>query len=105
MATAKEIARAIDRVSDQRSFLQALLAEALGWKVPDHIEQVQDIAYGWSADDLRAAGIDRRLTDGQTWQIQVQAHGQPWGIFLLEFQSDAHFTARGGLTGATGTLR
>ena len=105
MATNNNIQRAIGRVSDQLSFLQTLLADTLGWQIPDHIEQVDEIAYGWSADELRAAGLERKLVAGQAWQIQALSPNQPWGIFLLEFASDAHFTARGGLHGATGSLR
>ena len=51
----------------------------------------------------RTSGVQawiRRLIDGQAWQIQALRHDQPWGIFLLEFANDAHFTAGGGLHGA-----
>ena len=42
---------------------------------------------------------------GRRGRSDRYGHGQPWGVFLLEFASDAHFTTRGGLYGATGTLR
>jgi hypothetical protein len=49
------------------------------------MEKIPDIAYGWSADDLRAQGLEKHLPDGQIWQIQPFRNQQPWGIFLLEY--------------------
>ena len=105
MVASRDIERAVARVVDQQSFVQILLTETLGWDIPDGVERVEDIAYGWTSDDLRAADLGRPLVEGQAWQIQAQAPSQPWGVFLLQFQDGAHFTHRGGLTGATGTLR
>ena len=56
-------------------------------------------------DELRTSGLEGRLVEGQAWQLQAQTANQPWGVFLLEFQNAAHFTNKGGLAGATGTLR
>ena len=105
MVAAKEVERAVARVADQQSFVQILLTDALGWNISDGAERVEDIAYGWTPDDLRAAGLEQRLVDGQVWQIPAQAHDQPWAVFLLQFQNAAPFTHRGGLAGATGALR
>ncbi len=57
-------------VHDQASFLQDLLGRTLDWPVEQGIERVEDIAYGWSQDDLRAQGLDEQLIDGQAWQFQ-----------------------------------
>ncbi|HEY7154293.1 MAG TPA: DNA methyltransferase [Gemmataceae bacterium] len=105
MVAAKTIHEALTRVTDQRSFLQELLVGALEWEIPDGVERIDDISLPWSQEELRARGLENRLVDGHAWQIQAQRHGQPWGIFLLEFASEAPFTERGGLHGATGTLR
>jgi type I restriction-modification system DNA methylase subunit len=105
MVAPKDIERAVRQVRNQESFVQGLLAGALEWSIPDGVERIEDVSLPWSEEELRARGLDGRLVDGKAWQIQALRHGQPWGIFLLEFGSDAHFTARGGLYGATGTLR
>jgi hypothetical protein len=105
MVAPQEIERAVKNVTDQESFVQGLLAGALEWNIPEGIDQIDDISVDWSAEELRARGLEDRLVSGRAWQIRALRHGQPWGIFLLEFASDAHFTARGGLSGATGTLR
>jgi hypothetical protein len=105
MVTPRDIETAVKNVRDQEGFVLGFLAETLEWQIPDGVERLEDISLPWSQEELRGRGLDDRLIDGQAWQIQAQRHGQPWGIFLLEFASDAHFTHRGGLHGATGTLR
>jgi hypothetical protein len=105
MAAPHEIEAALKRVKDQESFLQALLAETLEWPIAERIERVEDIAYGWSEEDLRAQELSAQLVDGQIWQFQPFRAGQPWGIFLLQFRRPEHFGSRHGLTGTAGTLR
>lgn len=106
MASPAQIESALGRVKDQGSFLCDLLTDTLDWPVAESIERVEDIAYGWSDDDLQSQGLIRsELEDGQAWQFQPFRGDQPWGIFLLQFSRPAPFTARGGLTGATGVLR
>lgn len=105
MAAPKEIEKAVQNVSDQESFIHELLVGALQWEIPEGVERIDDISLPWSEDELRARGLERRLVDGQAWQIQSLRHGQPWGIFLLEFANSAPFTSGGGLAGATSMLR
>jgi Eco57I restriction-modification methylase len=105
MVAALDIEKALRRVNDQGSFVRELLAGVLEWKIPAGVESIGDISLPWSADELRARGLEERLLKGRAWQIQSQRHGQPWGIFLLEFANDAPFSVRGGLSGATGALR
>jgi hypothetical protein len=105
MVTAQKIEQAIHRVKDQSSFVQGLLAETLEWPIPEKIEAIPDLSYDWDETNLRAQGLDLHLVEGQAWQIRSLRHGQPWGIFLLQFESEGHFAAQGGLSGATGTLR
>jgi hypothetical protein len=105
MVAPKDIERAIARVTDQESFVRGLLAETLEWPIPDHLTRIDDIAYGWSEDDLRAQGLNAQLLDGQIWQFQPFQAGQPWGIFLLQFRRAEHFGSKHGLTGTAATLR
>jgi hypothetical protein len=105
MVAPKDIEQAVKKVTDQASFVRELLAGALEWTIPDGVQRIDDISLPWSAEELRSRGLESRLVDGQAWQIQALRHGQPWGIVLLQFASDAHFSARGGLAGATGALR
>ncbi len=78
MPVQKEIEVALRRVHDQSSFFNALLAETLRWPTRE-VAQVEDIAYGWSAEDLNAQHVETSLLDGSIWQIQPAGHGQPWG--------------------------
>jgi len=87
MVTAQKIEQGVRGVTDRSSFLQGLLAETLEWPIPEEVEQLDDIGYGWTADDLRAQGLEAKLLDGQVWQIQLR-HGQPWGVFVVEFAQD-----------------
>jgi hypothetical protein len=105
MVAPRDIDRAITHVTDQKSFVRELLAGALEWTIPDGVERIDDLSLPWSADELRSRGLESRLVSGHAWQVQALRHGQPRGIFLLEVASDVPFTARGGLHGATGTLR
>jgi hypothetical protein len=105
MVAPLDIEKAVRNVTGRETFLQQLLAGALRWEIPDGVKRVDDISLPWSQEELRARGLDGGLIGGQAWQIQALRHGQPWGIFLLEFASDSPFTGRGGLHGATGTLR
>lgn len=100
MVDARKIEQAIRRVKDQSSFIQELLIDALEWPIDEQTEQVEDISYEWSADELRTEGLDEKLVDGVVRQIVLP--GNPWGIFILEFRNAEVFTADRGMTG---TLR
>jgi len=93
------IQQALERVRDQRSFLQALLIDALGWEVPEVAERIEDIAFGWSQEELRTADLSKHLLDGSVWQLQSLRKDQPWGVFILEFKNDDAFTTGRGLAG------
>jgi len=99
MPTPQEVEQAISGVHDQASFIQALLIDCLHWPVGEEAESLDDISYGWSSEELRAEGLDRHVVDGRIFQIQPLRAGQPWGVFLLEFTSDAAFTTGRGMTG------
>jgi len=101
MPTSAQIEKALKQVHSQESFFKALLATTLDWPTGD-VRQIDDIAYGWSQQDLNAAGLERNLVEGSIWQLQPSATGQPWGIFVLEFKHEDSLSPRRGLAG---TLR
>jgi hypothetical protein len=84
MIAPQVIEQAIGRVTDQQSFVRGLLAETLEWPIPEEIEQLKDLGYGWTPDDLRSQNLEPHLLDGQVWQLQLRGE-QPWGIFVIEF--------------------
>ena len=101
MPDPKKIENAIRRVRNQKSFIQELLIDALGWDIDQRAEDVEEISYEWSAGELRANDLDKHLVDGTIRQIRP-FKGNPWGIFILEFRNpDVFATGRG----MTSTLR
>lgn len=92
------IQQALLRSADQESFFRILLGETLRWPAGD-AKQIEEISYTWSAEDLRAADLDRHVIDGRVWQIQPGEKNQPWGIFVLEFKHDDAFTTGRGMAG------
>jgi hypothetical protein len=72
MADPKKIENAIRRVRNQRSFIQELLIDALGWSIDEHAEDVEDITFEWSAEELRANDLDEHVVDGTIRQIQEE---------------------------------
>lgn len=94
----QHIELAIKQVRDQQAFFNVLLASTLQWPVAD-TEQIEDIAYGWSQQDLNAADLEKELVEGSIWQIQPAEQNQPWGIFVLEFKHEDSLSARRGMAG------
>ena len=98
MSLANRIETALASCRDQQSFFQGLLHKTLEWPVAG-VGQVEEIAYSWSADELKAAGLERQVVDGRAWQIQPLERGQPWGIFVIEFKNPDAFTTGRGMAG------
>ena len=104
MVEPRKIHSAIQTIKDQKSFIKNLLINSLGWKIPEGTTNVEEISYPWTAAELNAEGLDKKIVDGEIHQIQPleESRNQPWGIFLLEFKNvDAFVKGRG----LTGTLR
>lgn len=97
----RQIESALTQCADQASFFQFLLNESLEWPVSE-AQKIEDISFGWSPTELRAAGIEPHLVDGPIWQIQPLEQRQPWGIFVLEFK---HADALSPHRGMAGVLR
>ncbi len=98
MPTPLQIQQAIQQVTDHHSFIHVLLRQTLGWEIPEEAGEMEEIAYSWSIEELRAEGLNKEIVDGQIWQIQpmVSDAQQDWGIFVLEFKRpDAFGTGRG----------
>ncbi len=101
MADPRKIEAAVKRVRNQKAFIQDLLIDALGWDIEERAEDLEEISFEWSAEELRADGLDKHIVDGTIRQIRP-FKGNPWGIFILEFRNpDVFATGRG----MTGTLR
>lgn len=98
MVSPQEIEHAIQKARNQGSFLRVLLTETLRWPLPEKVETVEEISYGWTAEDLQSGDLDRHLIEGQVSQIQPLG-SNPWGIFLLEFKHPEVFTSGRGMTG------
>lgn len=99
MPSPNSIDQALQQVGDQSSFIQKLLIDALHWPIDETTERIEDISFGWSQAELRAVGLEKKLVDGQVWQLQSLKANQPWGIFLLEFHDVAPFESGRGMTG------
>jgi len=98
MSLPHKIEDALKEVRDQRSFIQRLLVDGLGWPI-DRPAAVNEIAYEWGQKELLASGLDGPLVDGRIWQIQPLTANQPWGVFLLEFKHPEVFETGRGMAG------
>jgi len=97
MVDASQIETTLHEVNDQTSFVQRLLIDALGWPVDEAAQEIGDIAYEWTEDELRAAGLNEKIVGGKAYQIILP--GNPWGIFVMEFANPDVFTTGRGMTG------
>ena len=99
MATKQQVQAALTKIRSLDSFFQDLLAETLNWPIDQGVTQLDDIGHAWTNEELRAAGLERNILDGQIWQIQpLPKEQQPWGIFLLQFNTPDVFTSGRGIT-------
>ncbi|MCL4216650.1 MAG: Eco57I restriction-modification methylase domain-containing protein, partial [Candidatus Hydrogenedentes bacterium] len=94
----RTIEAAIRRSTDIQSFVDELLRDTLNWPIEQDIQDPEDLGFEWSADDLRAQGLDRHLVDAQIRQLQPMDNQQAWGIFFLEFKDPKVVQSGRGLT-------
>lgn len=97
MVDPRIVERAVRRVTDQATFVQELLVEALGWPIAGSVHAISDVAYEWSDEELRLSGLSANLVDGKAYQIVLP--GNPWGIFIFEFRNPDVFATGRGMTG------
>ena len=71
MATAQKIKEALSRVHDLTSLVNELLAgpDALQWPIEEEIENPQKITFGWTAEELKAQGLEKQFLDGEIRQF------------------------------------
>jgi adenine-specific DNA-methyltransferase len=75
---------AVRAIHDLPSLLKFLERE-LQWKLPQN-PTAEDVTFEWSASELRLnEAAQSKLKDGTVLQIKKMAHGQPWGIFIVNF--------------------
>lgn len=103
MTDARKIEKAVRHVDSQASFIQDLLIDALGWEIDEGTDDVEDISFEWSGEEVRADGLDKHIVDGVIRQIRPIG-GNPWGIFILEFKRPDIFTTGRGMTGILRTV-
>lgn len=96
----QDIQAALSDVRDFSTFAKRLLRDTLGWPLPEDAESVEEIGYAWSAEDLRAEGLEGHLLDCTIHQIPPLAgRDQPWGVFIVHFEKEEVFTGRRGMAG------
>jgi hypothetical protein len=96
MPTAQQIERALDKVHDEATFIQDLLIDTLQWPIDPSVKTVEEIAYDWDKEELKAHDLDRRIVDGKVRQIALPAC--PWGVFIVEFKNPDIFKSGRGMT-------
>ena len=85
MAPRDNVQAVLSRVGKQEWFFQRLLGETLEWPVGAD-RDVDDLSHGRLKTFARPI-LNVKFVEGGIWQIQPLAHGQPWGIFALEFKN------------------
>ena len=74
----------VRKIHDTPSLLK-FVRDELRWPLPD-TESVEDVTFEWSPDELKLhEKTQSRLKDGIVRQLQPMVAGQPWGIFIVEF--------------------
>lgn len=106
MLEATVIEAAIKDVSakgTQAAFLQRLLVDTLQWPIDPTAKTVEETAFEWTADELKASDLSQKIVDNRVWQIQTNPVA-PWGVFLLEFKHPDAFHSDRGMTGPLRTI-
>lgn len=80
-------------------FLSGSYPNGLEWRIDDNIEDIDEISYQWTEEELQAEGLSRKVVDGRIYQLRPLIQNQPWGIFILEFKEPDVFTSGRGITG------
>ena len=94
------IETALADVTDEGSFIQRLLAEALNWPVPgETVLSFDQMTYDWTVTGRRAPEIGAKLLEGTFAELNLIGPAQHWGVFILKFKDPAVFDADRGMTG------
>lgn len=75
----------VKKVRDFDTFTELLLKGALGWPIPDDVEEPDDLSFDYSAEEI---GIPAQFAAkvARIRQLRPLVHNQPWGIFYVEFE-------------------
>jgi len=92
----KHVEAALAKVTDESSFIQTVLIDLLDWPIDPKIKTVEEIAYDWTKDELRAANLDKKVAEGRIRQLALP--DCPWGIFIVEFNNPDVFQSGRGMT-------
>src|SRR5205809_5362407 len=95
----RDIKSALERVGDESSFINELLAVTLKWEIPDRITTLDEITYEWPKDEQKAPNVDKKLVGGRVLEVNLTGPAQHWGVFILEFNDPKVFSAERGMTG------
>ncbi len=94
------IETALADVTDESSFIQRLLAEALNWPIPgETVLSFDQMTYDWTVTGRRAPEIGAKLLEGTFAELNLIGPAQHWGVFILKFKDPAVFDADRGMTG------
>ena len=96
MSIAEDIQNAIANINDQESFIQKLLIDALHWEIDPSVQDLEETAYEYTADELNSPLLDDKC-NGRALQLVFQSE-IPWGVFLIEFAHEEPFVQARGLT-------
>ncbi|GAH87751.1 unnamed protein product [marine sediment metagenome] len=99
MTRTQQLEEILARVHDQKSFIQNLLIDGLGWEISEDVGRIEDICYEWTTEEIHAEGLTKKIIDGKVLQLKPIVTGQPWGIFILEFKNPDVFVKGRGMTG------
>jgi hypothetical protein len=67
----KKVETALSKVKDESSFIQDVLIDVLDWPIDPKIKTVEEIAYDWTKDELRAADLDKKVVEGRIRQLAL----------------------------------
>ncbi|MFA7233301.1 MAG: hypothetical protein WC076_04230, partial [Terrimicrobiaceae bacterium] len=72
-------------VIDDQTSLVSFLVDTLDWPIPQDLA-LEELTFDWTDSDLRlSTSATSRLRDGTIRQFQPLVGGQPFGVFLVEF--------------------
>ena len=111
--TPERLRDALNRVTDQTSFIQELLIDALDWEIPTEAERIKELGYEWYLrDDFGFTREDRHnLAGSEIVQLRFSRAAaaaatdfsgdimpEKWGVFIIPFKQAAHLEKGRGLT-------
>ncbi len=88
MPTPAQIETALGKITDQASFIKTLLVDTLGWPIDPKAQDVEDITYAWSKEELRAANLDEKVLGGTFPSAHMSSCGAGRTLTGIEANGD-----------------